>query len=183
MPNSPTPNVFGYNAEATDYSTGLQYLRARYYDTNIGRFTQEDTYRGNVLRPESMNRYAYAHSNPIRYSDPSGYFGVISAIFGGTKGERQGALVGGLITTAILVASTVLITATGIFGVIISAIIGSLASGLGDFVSQYVAAKVDGKEFNLDATSKDVHSKGLLISNTCPSKNCSSLYSVFISTI
>jgi len=35
MQDSPEPNVFGHNGEATDYSTGLQYLRARYYDTGI----------------------------------------------------------------------------------------------------------------------------------------------------
>jgi len=32
MPQSPQPKVFGYNAEATDFETGLQYLRTRLYE-------------------------------------------------------------------------------------------------------------------------------------------------------
>ncbi|MGG4451218.1 hypothetical protein ABEX12_01560 [Brevibacillus porteri] len=32
----------------------------------------EDTYKGQVDNPLSMNRYTYTHNNPIRYADPSG---------------------------------------------------------------------------------------------------------------
>ena len=46
MPESPMPNVYGYNGEATDHTTGMQYLRARYYDSGMQRFIQEDDYRG-----------------------------------------------------------------------------------------------------------------------------------------
>jgi len=73
MPDSPVPSVFGYNAEATDYSTGLQYLRARYYDTTVQRFVQEDDYRGRFTRPSSLNRYVYTEGNPVTNIDPSGY--------------------------------------------------------------------------------------------------------------
>jgi len=79
MPDSPTPTVFGYNAEATDFVTGLQYLRARYYDAGIGRFTQEDTYRGNILRPESLNRYAYVYNNPVNYVDLNSEYSYYAA--------------------------------------------------------------------------------------------------------
>jgi uncharacterized protein RhaS with RHS repeats len=48
--------------------TGLYYLRARYYNTGIGRFTQED-----VIYNEGLNLYAYCSSNPVMYADPSGY--------------------------------------------------------------------------------------------------------------
>jgi len=65
--------VFGYNALATDYRTGLQYLRARYYDTGVQRFVQEDDYRGDFTEPQTMNRYAYVHGNPVMGVDPSGY--------------------------------------------------------------------------------------------------------------
>ncbi|MBM7615097.1 RHS repeat-associated core domain-containing protein [Alkaliphilus hydrothermalis] len=60
-------NRFRYAGEQFDNITGQYYLRARYYDPEIGRFTQEDTYRG-----DGLNLYAYVSNNPVRYVDPSG---------------------------------------------------------------------------------------------------------------
>ena len=51
-----------YDAEVKQY-----YLRARYYNPVIGRFMQEDTYRG-----DGLNLYAYCANNPVMYYDPSG---------------------------------------------------------------------------------------------------------------
>ena len=48
--------------------TGLYYLRARYYNASLGRFTQED-----VIYNDGLNLYAYCSSNPVMYADPSGY--------------------------------------------------------------------------------------------------------------
>ena len=62
------PNRLRYNAQIEDDLTGLYYLRARYYNTGIGRFTQED-----VIYNDGLNLYAYCNSNPVMYSDPSGY--------------------------------------------------------------------------------------------------------------
>ena len=39
-------NAFRYNGQYTDEETGLIYLRNRYYDPSIGRFTQEDIHIG-----------------------------------------------------------------------------------------------------------------------------------------
>lgn len=61
-----------YAGEMYDKESGFYYLRARYYDTKIGRFISEDTYKGQVDNPLSLNRYTYTHNNPIRYVDPSG---------------------------------------------------------------------------------------------------------------
>ncbi|WP_228064145.1 RHS repeat-associated core domain-containing protein [Streptococcus acidominimus] len=66
-------NPFAYNGEARDI-TGLDYLRARYYDSQAGTFLTEDSYQGQVTNPLSQNRYAYAHNNPVNYTDPSGHF-------------------------------------------------------------------------------------------------------------
>ena len=74
LPDSPQPSVYGYNAEATDYNTGLQYLRARYYNTNTGRFIQKDEYKGDFTQPGTLNRYAYCAGNPVNRIDPSGYY-------------------------------------------------------------------------------------------------------------
>jgi len=54
--------------EMQDALTGHYYLRARFYNPLIARFTQEDTYRG-----DGLNLYAYVANNPIRYVDRSGY--------------------------------------------------------------------------------------------------------------
>ena len=62
------PNRLRYNAQIEDDLTGLYYLRARYYKTGNGRFTQED-----VIYNDGLNLYAYCSSNPVMYSDPSGF--------------------------------------------------------------------------------------------------------------
>ncbi|MBQ5473302.1 MAG: RHS repeat-associated core domain-containing protein, partial [Lachnospiraceae bacterium] len=61
-------NRYTYNGEQYDQVTQQYYLRARYYNPRVGRFTQEDVYRG-----DGLNLYAYCDSNPVMYVDPSGY--------------------------------------------------------------------------------------------------------------
>ena len=65
---------YGFNAEDTSALADLQYLRARYYDTNDGRFITADDYLGNKYEPLTLNRYAYTANNPVRYNDPGGHF-------------------------------------------------------------------------------------------------------------
>ncbi|MFB5763635.1 RHS repeat-associated core domain-containing protein, partial [Paenibacillus medicaginis] len=67
------PNVLRYSGEYWDDTTGLQYLRARWYDPGVGRFMGEDTYQGEVTDPLSLNLYTYVHNNPLIYSDPMGH--------------------------------------------------------------------------------------------------------------
>ena len=68
-----TGNPFAYNGEARD-DTGLDYLRARYYDSQGGTFLTEDSYPGEETDPLSQNRYSYVQNNPVNYTDPSGHF-------------------------------------------------------------------------------------------------------------
>ncbi len=57
-----------YTGQQYDQETGQYYLRARYYNPVVGRFLQEDTYRG-----DGLNLYAYCANNPVVYYDPSGH--------------------------------------------------------------------------------------------------------------
>lgn len=60
-------NRLTYTGQIYDSVTGQYYLRARFYNPSIGRFTQEDIYHGSGL-----NLYAYCANNPVMYFDPSG---------------------------------------------------------------------------------------------------------------
>ena len=57
-----------------DEDTGLYYLRARYYDPDIGAFLSTDPVAGDPFQPLSLNRYNYAANDPINLSDPNGEF-------------------------------------------------------------------------------------------------------------
>ncbi|WP_026189028.1 RHS repeat-associated core domain-containing protein, partial [Orenia marismortui] len=51
-------------------TTGLTYIRARYYDASVGRFTRVDPVR------DGLNWYGYAGGNPVNYYDPYGLFSM-----------------------------------------------------------------------------------------------------------
>lgn len=70
------PNPFKYSGEFWDDTTGLQYLRARWYDPSMGRFINKDTYEGDMTNPLSLNLYTYVSNNPLRFADPSGHMAV-----------------------------------------------------------------------------------------------------------
>jgi len=63
---------FGYTGELTD-GTGLINLRARYYDPSTGRFLTRDSWAGDLRTPATLVKWLYANSNPVMYTDPSGY--------------------------------------------------------------------------------------------------------------
>jgi RHS repeat-associated protein len=63
---------FLFTGEQWDRQTGLIYLRARYYDPEIGRFLSQDPHPGSMLNPQSFNRYAYVENDPINRVDPLG---------------------------------------------------------------------------------------------------------------
>ncbi len=63
----------GYAGEWQDAALGLAYLRARWLDSQVGRFTRRDVWEGNYSLPQSLHAYAYVRSNPLKYADPSGY--------------------------------------------------------------------------------------------------------------
>lgn len=63
--------AYGFTSEWTD-GTGLVNLRARYYDPVSGRFVSRDSWGGDYQNPITLNKWVYANTNPMRYTDPSG---------------------------------------------------------------------------------------------------------------
>jgi RHS repeat-associated protein len=57
----------GYAGQYSDAETGLQYLRARFYDPGTGQFMTKDPRAVTTREP-----FSYANSNPLFYIDPSG---------------------------------------------------------------------------------------------------------------
>jgi RHS repeat-associated protein len=67
------PNPYQFAGQATD-STGLQYLRARYYDPATGTFLSSDPMGASPAW--TGNPYGYANGNPALLVDPYGLFGL-----------------------------------------------------------------------------------------------------------
>jgi RHS repeat-associated protein len=57
----------GYAGQYTDADTGLQYLRARFYDPMTAQFLTRDPIEAITGRP-----YVYGADSPLRYDDPAG---------------------------------------------------------------------------------------------------------------
>lgn len=73
-----------YTGQQYDQGTGQYYLRARYYNPVVGRFLQEDTYRG-----DGLNLYAYCANNPVMYYDPSGHGKIVQVSCGGEQAKVE----------------------------------------------------------------------------------------------
>ncbi len=70
--------AYGYTNEYM--SQGLVYLRARYYAPNTGRFLTKDVWDGTLTLPITYNKWVYANSNPLYYTDASGNFPILLII-------------------------------------------------------------------------------------------------------
>ena len=67
-----------YAGEQFDPGLQMEYLRARYYDQDNGRFNRLDPFEGNCEDPQSLHKYAYCHADPVNGVDPTGeMFGFI----------------------------------------------------------------------------------------------------------
>lgn len=57
-----------FTGREDDGATKLQYFRARYYLSSVGRFISEDP----IGLQGGLNEYAYANGDPLSYTDPLG---------------------------------------------------------------------------------------------------------------
>ncbi|MGB2865787.1 MAG: RHS repeat-associated core domain-containing protein, partial [Sedimentisphaerales bacterium] len=65
-------NSYQFHGEIQEEETSLVFLRARYYDSNMGRFLTRDPFSGFQERPSSLNLYVFTTNDPVNFSDPSG---------------------------------------------------------------------------------------------------------------
>ena len=90
-------NPLRYRGYYYDTETGFYYLQSRYYDPELGRFINADSYATtDAAGLLSTNMYAYCENDPVNRSDPTGEFwnivlgavvgGVVSALCAGVSG-------------------------------------------------------------------------------------------------
>ena len=79
-------NFFGFAGEQTDLPLGWSYLRARYYDADLGRFVSRDPFEGFATDPQSQEKYLYAHGDPVNNVDPTGQAINVGSVVAGTLG-------------------------------------------------------------------------------------------------
>ncbi|WP_247613070.1 RHS repeat-associated core domain-containing protein [Streptomyces galbus] len=134
--------------------TGLYHLKARYYDANIGRFTQPDP------SGQEKNPYLYAEGDPVNRIDPSGLYSladaiddgkeVYDAVSSGVRGDTD-ALVGQAsgIAAGILVESACQFVAgfagaptAGVGAVAVEAGCGYASTAVGDWTANTVEDKL-----------------------------------------
>jgi len=70
--NCPQPFRYLGRYGIVDDGIGLYYARARYFNPQLGRFFTKDSVASRAHDGQTLNRYVYALSNPLRLSDPSG---------------------------------------------------------------------------------------------------------------
>ncbi len=69
---STTLSNYTFQGEQKDSESGLNYLRARYYDPTLGRFASQDPLGGTLDSLAGQNGYNYANGDPVNYGDPLG---------------------------------------------------------------------------------------------------------------
>ena len=94
---SPSGSVVGnanplrYRGYYYDAESGFYYLQSRYYDPEIGRFINADSFASTGQGFLGYNMFAYCGNNPVTGYDPTGQFGLLGAIV------ATGAIVGGIL--------------------------------------------------------------------------------------
>jgi RHS repeat-associated protein len=66
-----------FTGKERDVESGLDYFGARYYSSNMGRFSSPDPSGlayADQSNPQSLNLYSYALNNPLKNTDPTGLY-------------------------------------------------------------------------------------------------------------
>ena len=76
-------------AAAISATGSTDFMHARYYSPNLGRFLSVDSVGGEVGSSQSWNRYSYVNNNPLNLIDPDGRLEV-RAVYDRGVGIEQG---------------------------------------------------------------------------------------------
>jgi RHS repeat-associated protein len=68
-----------FTGKEGDTESGNDYFGARYYASSMGRFMSPDPGPFIWRDPQTLNRYAYTHNNPLKFVDPTGMYFVIDS--------------------------------------------------------------------------------------------------------
>lgn len=103
------PTSYLFSDQPYHSAAGIFVFSGRAYDPMLGRFISPDEIVAVPGSPETLNRYAYGHNNPLSVIDPDGHHPfailvalVLGAFIGGMKAYmegrdwKRGALLGGL---------------------------------------------------------------------------------------
>ena len=63
-----------FTGQQRDNEVNLDHFNARNYAFALGRFLSADNFGGKLSNPKTLNLYAYALNNPIKWVDPTGHF-------------------------------------------------------------------------------------------------------------
>lgn len=86
-------NPYQFKGGLHDRTTNWVKFGHRWYSTEWGRFSQQDTLDA-PLDPGNANRYAFAANDPINNADPLGLYSAEDIAFDCLNGAAQGAAVG-----------------------------------------------------------------------------------------
>ncbi len=92
---------YGYYTHYQEPEFGLLQLGVRFYDSQVGRFTQED------LARDGLNWYAYCNGNPASYIDPNGK--NAACVVMGTIATGVGLAVGSTVAVPIIVGASLVV--------------------------------------------------------------------------
>jgi len=64
----------GFTGHEHIEEVGLIHMNGRVYDQELGRFLSADPFVQSPFMTNSFNRYSYVMNNPLKYTDPTGFF-------------------------------------------------------------------------------------------------------------
>ena len=152
-------NPLRYRGYYYDSDTEFYYLQSRYYDSEICRFINADSYIASSREFIGYNMFAYCNNSPITYLDEHGTFlgTLIGAVVGAAIGALDAAINGedvlagaasGAVSGAITgLAADVIAVTGGSAAVVIGVSAG--ASALGSVAGNVVENVVSGGKFDV----------------------------------